>query len=288
MRNLKPKISIVIPAYNEESHIGACLEAISKLELKPFEVIVVDNMSTDKTAEIARSFAFARVIRETKQGLVYARDCGFNAARGDIIGRIDGDTLLPSDWTLKIEEIFRDDGVDAVSGGIHFYDIGLPHIIDSVDAYWRAWAARKMAARKRTFLLGSNMAIRRSAWLAVRNRVCHKKGIHEDLDLSLHLSWIDLRVIFDPHLMANVSIRRIDCNFFSVVHYCFESPKTYIKHKAREHWYAYPIIAIVLVDYGFLWMLFRAFDEQTQKLNLKTLLTSHSASRVNPADFIQS
>jgi glycosyltransferase involved in cell wall biosynthesis len=287
MRNLKPKISIVIPAYNEESHIGACLKAISKLELKPYEVIVVDNMSTDKTAEIARSFAFARVIQETKQGVVYARDRGFNAARGDIIGRIDCDTLLPSNWTAKLANIFQDDSVDAVSGGIHFYDIGLQHIIDGVDAYWRAWVARKMAVRKRIFLFGSNMAIRRSAWLAVRGRVCHKKGIHEDLDLSLHLSWIDLKVVFDPNLLANVSIRRIDSSFFEVVHYCFVSPKTYIKHKANEHWYAYPIIAIVLVNYVLLRILFRAFDEQTQKLTLKTFLTSHSTTRVNPADFIQ-
>ncbi|MEI9913947.1 MAG: glycosyltransferase family 2 protein [Candidatus Saccharibacteria bacterium] len=284
MQNLDYKISIVIPTYNEQDHIGACLEAISKQIVKPFEVIVVDNMCTDYTVDIAKRFSFVRVVKQTKRGLVHARDKGFDSARGDIIGRIDADTLLPADWTQKIIEIFEDRSVKAVSGGIHFYDIGCSDVIDGIDAYWRAWMARRMTPSSRVFLLGANMAIRRSSWQKVRGQLCHQNGFHEDLDLSLHLSMIDEKVIFDPTLMANVSARRIDSGFFDLTKYAFENPWIYIKHDAREHRYMYPLIGIVLFNYILLRIVFRAFDEQSQRFSFKLLLLKQSMARANPAD----
>src|SRR5579885_2506952 len=92
------RISLVIPAHNEESHLAACLDAVAAQTVRPFEVIVVDNNSSDATAEVARSYSFVRVVREPRQGLAFARDAGFDAARGELIGRIDADTLLPPNW----------------------------------------------------------------------------------------------------------------------------------------------------------------------------------------------
>src|ERR1700721_2320097 len=183
MTKNKPKISIVIPAYNEQNHIAGCLEAIARQRLMPDEVIVVDNKSTDDTARIAKRFPFVKVIHQDKTGGVFARDLGYETAQGDIIGRIDADTLLPEDWTTKIRDLFSDQSVQAVTGSLHFYDIGWSKIVDNVDAYWRAWMAERMAKSGRIFLLGANMAIRRSAWLKVRDQVCHQSGFHEDLDL---------------------------------------------------------------------------------------------------------
>ncbi len=284
MINTSLKISIVIPAYNEEDHLGACLEAISRLEVKPFEVIVVDNMSTDDTARVAKQFPFVKLVKEVKQGVVHARDRGFNEATGDIIGRIDADTILSPDWTTRLEEIFSDESIGAVSGGLHFYDIGWSHVIDGIDAYWRAWMAKRMAPNSRIFLLGSNMAIRKSAWENVRNEVCHRKGLHEDLDLALHLSEAKQQVVFEPTLMANISARRIDSGLIDLARYSFINPKTYIKHNAHEHLYMYPLIGVVLVNYLLLRLLFRAFDESAQRFSLKMLFISTSAARVNPAD----
>jgi glycosyltransferase involved in cell wall biosynthesis len=279
------KVSIVIPAYNEHNHIARCLDAISKQDVMPYEVIVVDNKSTDNTAEIARSFPSVRVIEEKRQGVVYARDTGFNAANGDIIGRIDGDTLLPSDWVKKLSEIFKDEQVQAVSGGLHFYDIAHSDIVDRVDAYWRNWMANKMKRSERIFLYGSNMAIRRSAWRATLSKVCHEKGIHEDLDLALHMSSLDLKVVYDSDLVANVSARRIESGPLQIFKYSLVSPKTYLKHNASEHVYMYPIIVIVLGTYFLLKFWFRAFDTTTQKLTLKQLFIRPSESRVDPTLF---
>src|ERR1700740_396587 len=100
------KISVIIPVYNEATTLDACLTAIARLRPQPFEVIVVDNNSTDNSAAIARSYPFVTVISETRQGVVHARSRGFDAASGDIIGRIDADTLVDPDWTKQIESVF--------------------------------------------------------------------------------------------------------------------------------------------------------------------------------------
>lgn len=286
MKKLDLKISIVIPAYNEESHIGYCLNAISKLEVKPYEVILVNNMSTDKTVEIARQYPFITIVNETKRGLVYARDRGFNYASGDIIGRIDADTLLTPGWTKTIEEIFADDEVQAVSGGLHFYDIGFPRLIDGVDAYWRAWMADRMSPSNKVFLFGSNMAIRNSAWNNVKDKLCRQSGMHEDLDLAIHMSTSQQKVVYESRLKANVSARRIDCGLIEVTKYAFQSPMTYFKHQAKEHKYMYPVIAIVLFNYLFLRVVFRAFDSQAQKLDLRLFFFRSSEPRANPTELI--
>jgi glycosyltransferase involved in cell wall biosynthesis len=286
MQNLDLKVSIVIPAYNEESHIADCLRAISNLDKKPFEVIVVDNNSTDDTAKIVEQFPFVRLVHQKKQGVVYARDMGFDSARGNVIARLDADTILPANWTEQLEDIFADRSIQAVSGSFHFYDVGISHTLDAVEGYLRGWMARKMARSGRIFLNASNMAIRRTAWKQVREHVCRTKGIHEDLDLALHLHDANLKVVYDAELKANVSARRVDTDFIPLVKYASISPITYIKHHAYEHIYMYPEIAVVMVFYPILRIVFRAYDMQIQKMSLRQLMISQPASRVNPADFM--
>jgi glycosyltransferase involved in cell wall biosynthesis len=284
MQNLNLKVSIVIPAYNEESHIADCLNAISKLNKTPFEVIVVDNNSTDDTAKIVEQFSFAKLVHEKRQGVVYARDCGFDLAKGNIIARIDADTLLPANWAGLVDRIFDDSKVQAVSGSFHFYDIGMSRILDTVEGYLRGWMARRMTKSERIFLNASNMAIRKSAWLKVRDHVCRVSGSHEDLDLALHMAEANLKVIYQAELKADVSARRIDSNFISLVMYALISPRTYRKHGAIEYIYMYPEIAIVLFFYPVLILAFKAYDMNNQKLSIRQLRLSRPATRVNPAD----
>ena len=76
-------VSIVIPAYNEERYLGCCLQVLRapSYPASRFEIIVVDNGSSDGTAEIARRSG-ERVISEPRKGVAYARQTGFEAARG--------------------------------------------------------------------------------------------------------------------------------------------------------------------------------------------------------------
>src|ERR1035437_9021599 len=97
--NIKPlTLAIVIPVYNEEFYLKACLNSIAKQTVAPDEVIVVDNNSTDKSVQIAKSYKFVKLLHEKRQHQVFAQATGFNAIKSDIIGRIDADSILPPDW----------------------------------------------------------------------------------------------------------------------------------------------------------------------------------------------
>lgn len=103
----KPRFSVVIPCYNEESYIGDTLASLRDQSFDgDFEVIVVDNNSTDKSALIASQLG-ARVILETKPGVCWARQAGTEAATGEIVISSDADTIFASDWLQKIDATFK-------------------------------------------------------------------------------------------------------------------------------------------------------------------------------------
>ena len=101
---LVPLVSVVIPAYNEEKYIcstlSSLLESVKKTDLN-FEVILIDNNSSDDTTKVAQKFnkdLNLRIIRETVQGRGAARARGFREAKGRIILSADADTLFDEDW----------------------------------------------------------------------------------------------------------------------------------------------------------------------------------------------
>lgn len=99
------KISVIIPVYNEEKYIVPCLKSLLKQEEKPDEIIVVDNNCTDKTIPLVRKYP-VKIVKEKKQGIVFARNHGFNIATGDIIARIDADSTAPKNWVQTIKKNF--------------------------------------------------------------------------------------------------------------------------------------------------------------------------------------
>lgn len=118
-------LSIVIPAYNEEKYLADCLKSCVQFAPKNLrEVIVVDNASTDGTAELAKQYApLVRVVSQPKKGLTHARQAGFEAAKGDIMISIDADTRIASkDWFDAIQKKLSEPGVVCVSGPYVLYD----------------------------------------------------------------------------------------------------------------------------------------------------------------------
>ncbi len=105
-KNEDIKISIVIPAHNEEKYIGKCLESILKAS-KSFEnqveVIVVLNRCTDRTEEIAKSYNCI-LLKNSDKNLSKIRNAGVDIARGEIIVTIDADTLMNEHLLSKAVE----------------------------------------------------------------------------------------------------------------------------------------------------------------------------------------
>jgi glycosyltransferase involved in cell wall biosynthesis len=243
------KISIVIPVYNDGDSLSDCLAAIKKLDSKPYEVIVVDNNSTDHSARVAASYPWVKLIKEPKQGVVHARDCGFNAVKGDIIARIDADTILSKDWIAKVCQIMNDDKqLVAVSGSPDYYDFLFPRQLNYLDRIVRSYLEARL--KDRVFLHGSNMAIRKSAWDMVKRNLCITAGIHEDMDLAIHLQEEGFKVGYDKSLVAGISTRRLGNGFKEFVDYSLVSPRTYSYHGLKCQRHMYPIIFLVWAAYA--------------------------------------
>jgi len=101
-------ISVVVPAYNEETSVGRCLDSLVRQETAyPFEVIVVDNNSSDQTAAVAAAYDRVRVISEPRKGIVTARQAGQEAALGPVVAHTDADSELPSNWIESIGRAFE-------------------------------------------------------------------------------------------------------------------------------------------------------------------------------------
>ena len=103
----RPSISLIIPAYNEEAYLGACLDAVmANIAGKALEIIVVDNNSTDGTKAVAQLYPAVTYVFEPEKGITRARQRGFLTARGDILAYVDADTHPPDGWIEQIWEQF--------------------------------------------------------------------------------------------------------------------------------------------------------------------------------------
>lgn len=99
--NIKPKLSVIIPAYMAENYIRECIESVLSQNYPNVEIIVIDNNSTDNTADIAGKYPLVKVFHEKRQGVAYARNCGLSYATGEYILFLDSDDFLSPD-TISI------------------------------------------------------------------------------------------------------------------------------------------------------------------------------------------
>lgn len=201
-----PLLSVVIPVRNDAPMLAVALDALSRQVRPADEIVVVDNGSSDASARIALD-AGARVVPEASRGIPSATATGYDAARGDIIARIDADTICPPGWLARIERRFTSEpDLDLLTGDARFYGSSpLVHFLGErlyIGGMYR-WVTPYLGHPP---LFGSNFAMRRDVWTELGSEVHRSNGIHDDLDLSLHVRpW--MRVAYDPDLMVEISSR---------------------------------------------------------------------------------
>lgn len=116
-----PLVTVVVPAYNEEKAIGKTVEALLSLSYDNKEIIVVDDGSTDRTLEVARSYAeggLVKVVTKLNGGKWDALNTGIKAAKGEFIVCIDADTLLDRNAVQHLVKHFKESQVAAVAGNV--------------------------------------------------------------------------------------------------------------------------------------------------------------------------
>ncbi|MCS6926949.1 MAG: glycosyltransferase [Candidatus Binatia bacterium] len=111
-----PKVSVVVCAYNAERTMAPCLASLEQLNYPNYEVIVVNDGSTDRTREIAERYDFIRLINQENKGLSAARNVGIAAATGEIVAFTDSDCVVDPDWLTYLVTTFLRTGRQAVGG----------------------------------------------------------------------------------------------------------------------------------------------------------------------------
>jgi glycosyltransferase involved in cell wall biosynthesis len=200
-------ITVVIPCRDDAPLLAAALDALARQTRPAEEVVVVDNGSGDDTVAVALA-AGARVVDEPVQGILRATAAGFDAATGDVLARIDADSLPPVDWLERIAAAFdRPDAPTAYTGPGRFYDISRAGAWAGEHLYLGGYVFWLTLFLGHAPLFGSNMALRRDAWIRIRDTVHRdERRVHDDLDIAYHLT-PDMTVRYDPTLVMPVSGR---------------------------------------------------------------------------------
>lgn len=200
-------VSIVIPVFNEQDYLKACLDSIKKQTVAPDEVIVVDNNSEDKSVEIAKSFPWVKLVNEKRQGIVFARNKGFNVSKSEMLARIDADSILPVNWVENIQEIATRNGSGtAVTGPAIFRNVLIGPFLNWIHRPLYFMTSRALFGHNTLF--GSTMYIFNSDWESVKKDICLRNDIHEDMDLAVHLYRHGIKILISEELKVSLSGRR--------------------------------------------------------------------------------
>jgi len=231
---MKPEISIVIPAFNEENYIKNVFQGLKEQGFRNFEVIVADGNSTDRTREIVRQNG-GRDVVETKRNIGAARNVGARLAKGDFIMFTNADTKVSKNLLKTYLDIFKDKNVVAASGPL----IPLEDTTRFIRFGYR-YASFYLA--KLSFAIGKP-AISRSNSM-VRTSAFKKCGgfdeslvTYEDLDLALRLSKIGEIRYVDDAVVATSTRRIVKWGVYRYILFNAGNVLRYnLLHKSKEHY----------------------------------------------------
>ncbi|MCJ7768188.1 glycosyltransferase family 2 protein [Candidatus Bathyarchaeota archaeon] len=131
-----PFVSVVIPAHNEENQITKCLESVVGTGYQNLEIIVIDDNSTDGTAEVASRYATQVITRRSRGGIAAARNNGLQVVRGEIVAFVDADCVVDESWLHMLLSHYRDSKIAGVGGVIGTRE-------SSLFAKYRSYVARE-------------------------------------------------------------------------------------------------------------------------------------------------
>ncbi len=206
MNQNPPRISVVVAAYNSKRTIGQCLASLLALDYPWYEVIVVDDGSTDGTPEICAAYESVRLIRLDRGGPSRARNVGIDLALGEIVAFTDSDCVVSRDWLREIEKGFVDDRVAGV-GGNQVSPEGESEFGRMVQDFFRAigfvtdYINLDSTLRETRHNPSCNSAYRKSVLKEVGGFV-EGQFPCEDLELDLKIRKLGYLLIYNPNAVV--------------------------------------------------------------------------------------
>lgn len=247
------RTSVVIPAYNEKEYLEPCLDALLAQEVPVAEIIVVDNNTTDGSIEKARKkFPRVKFIKELEQGIVYARNTGFDAAQGELIVKLDADSITYPSWHGDLLETIG--SFDGWTGYVDNDELNqyLQKPVNFIFNFF-TFQLNKMIAQS-VVMFGSNLAVTAEAWRKIRNDLNMRNDIWEDLDMSLAMKERKLQIALSTHQGLKISARSANAPISQFYKRTLGQPRVYFLHK---QWLRM-VGSIIFVHLGFVtWLVLR-------------------------------
>ena len=196
-----PKVSVVICAYNAESTMDACLTSLRQLRYPAYDIIVVDDGSTDATGTIADACEGIHVIHQENRGLSAARNVGLAASTGEIVAYTDSDCVVDPDWLHYLVATFLASGRPVVGGP------NLPPPEDSLVATCVAASPGGplhvlLDDEEAEHVPGCNMAFWREALEEIGGFDPLYRAAGDDVDVCWRLQERGHRIAFSPAAMV--------------------------------------------------------------------------------------
>ncbi len=198
-----PEISVIIPVRNGNAHLARCLEAFSRSQYLNFEVIVVDDCSTDDTPQIVERYGAHYLLTPRVLGPGGARNLGAKHARGQILAFVDADVLLPPDALRLIADDFCADPQLAAVFGSYDDEPAWPTFISQYKNLMHHYVHQNSNEAAATFWAGCG-AIRRIVFeeFGGFDGATYVAPSIEDIALGLELARCGRRIWLDKRLKA--------------------------------------------------------------------------------------
>jgi GT2 family glycosyltransferase len=212
----RPRVSVVVCSYNGGRTLEQCLRSLQALNYPDYEVIVVDDGSTDDTPAILGRFPDVRAIRQTNQGLSAARNVGLHAATGSVVAYTDSDCYADPDWVTHLVYQLERSGADAVGGpNLSPEDGRLAACVAAAPGQPTHVLESDQVAEH---IPGCNMAFRREALLAINGFDAQYRKAGDDVDVCWRLHQAGMWITFAPGAF--------------VWHHRRQAPRAYLKQQA--------------------------------------------------------
>ena len=192
-----PFVSVIVCSYNGGPTLAFCLDSLGKLNYPEYEVILVDDGSTDDTSYIAAQFPWVRYIHQSNQGLSHARNTGAAAAKGEVFAYTDSDCMVDPDWLYYLIGTL-------VSGD--YAGVGGPNVTPPAKSWIQACVAAAPGGPSHVLLTdvvaehipGCNMAFYRWAFEGVGGFDTEYRKAGDDVDFCWRIQQAGWVIAFSP------------------------------------------------------------------------------------------
>jgi len=197
-------ISVIVPTYNEEAGITACLKSLCSQTLArdEYEIIVVDGNSSDRTRELTKEYA-DEIFIQTSKKVGGARNDGVMRAKGDIVATTDADCIIPPDWLEVIKKDFEKKDIVQLYGTVYPIEDGIKNKLSLIAA--NTFSCLGYYTGIFYYTLGCNTAFNKEAFIKGGMYRCIDAG--DDVEIALRMKKLG-KVKFDSRMRVGFSMRR--------------------------------------------------------------------------------